>query len=195
MEEKQLSGEDSLRLINRMIYEARGYFYESGTGALLLGFGVLICSVLSACIEKNIIRFPFQPFYLVIPIFAVQGFIQYKEEKKKKAKTFTDETIDFIWLAFFISVIISLAGIFGGAGYSIITIILFLSGFATFLTGMVAKFRYHIVCGMAVLLFAAVSFFIRNENIYFLLAATSGAIWIVPGFILRAHFKKQLHGK
>jgi hypothetical protein len=30
MEEKDLSGEESLQLINRMIYEAKGYFYESG---------------------------------------------------------------------------------------------------------------------------------------------------------------------
>ena len=30
MEEKELSNEESLKLINRMIYEAKGYFYESG---------------------------------------------------------------------------------------------------------------------------------------------------------------------
>ena len=30
MEEKNLSGEESLKLIHRMIYEAKGYFYETG---------------------------------------------------------------------------------------------------------------------------------------------------------------------
>jgi hypothetical protein len=191
MEEKELSGEESLRLINRMIYEAKGYFYESGIGPLVYGFSVLICSVLMFLTEKDIIPFPFAPFYLMVPVFFIQGYIQYKEEKKQKAKTFTDEAIDYIWMSFFLSVIVALAGNFAGAGYIIITIILFLTGFAAFLTGMLTKFRYHIVFGILCLAIAAVSFFIQNANIYFLLAAVAIFVWIIPGFILRAHFKKQ----
>jgi len=190
MEEKDLSGEESLQLINRMIYEAKGYFYESGVAALIYGFSALVCSVLSYLREKELISIPFAPFYIMVPVFFVQAWIQFKEEKKKKAKTFTDETIDFVWLGFFLSVIISLAGTFAGAGYIIITIILFLTGFAAFLTGMISKFRYHAVCGIFCLLVAAVSFFIQNVNIYFLLAGVSIIVWIIPGFMLRKHFRK-----
>jgi hypothetical protein len=193
MEEKELSGEESLRLINRMIYEAKGYFYESGTGALVYGFTVFICSVFTFLTDKNIINFPFAPFYLMVPVFFIQGWIQFKEEKKKKAKTFTDEAVDFIWVGYFLSVIISLAGIFAGAGYIIITTILFLTGFAAFLTGIITKFRYHIVCGILCLVLAAISFFIQNANIYFLLTAVSIIVWIIPGFMLRARFKNQVH--
>ena len=190
MEEKDLSGEESLQLINRMIYEAKGYFYESGAAALIYGFSVLVCSALTYLREKELISFPFEPFYIMVPVFFVQAWVQLKEEKKKKAKTFTDETIDFVWLGFFLSVIISLAGTFAGAGYIIITIILFLTGFAAFLTGMISKFRYHVVCGIFCLLVAAVSFFIQNVNIYFLLAVVSIIVWIIPGFMLRKHFRK-----
>lgn len=193
MEEKELSGEESLRLINRMIYEAKGYFYESGTSGLLYGFSVFICSVLSFLTDKTIINFPFAPFYVMVPVFFIQGWIQFKEEKKKKAKTFTDEAVDYIWMSFFLSVIAALAGNFAGAGYIIITIILFLTGFAAFLTGMITKFRYHIVCGILCLVLAAISFFIQNANIYFLLAAVAIIVWIIPGFMLRARFKKQVH--
>ena len=45
----------------------------------------------------------FHPFYLLVPVFFVEGVVQFREEKKKKAKTFTDETIDYVWLGFFIS--------------------------------------------------------------------------------------------
>jgi len=195
MEEKELSGEDSLRLINRMIAQAKGYFHESGITALVYGFTVLICSLLTYLVQKEIVSFPFAPFYIMVPVFFIQAGIQLKEEKKKKAKTFTDEAIDFIWLAFFLSAIIALAGIFAGAGFMVITIILFLSALATFATGMITRFLYHSVCGVVVMLMAASSFFLRNENIYFLLAAAATIIWIIPGFMLRAHFKKQLHGK
>lgn len=193
MEEKELSNEESLRLINRMIYEAKGYFYESGIGALVYGLSILLCTALTYLDDKGIIHFPFAPFYLLVPVFFIQAFIQVKENKKKQAKTFTDEAIDFVWTGFFLSVFAALCGNFVHAGYIIITIILFLTGFAAFLTGAIAKFKYNIFCGVGCLLMAAVSFFIQNENIYFLLAAASIFVWIIPGLMLRAYFKKQSH--
>ena len=79
--------------------------------------------------DKEIIHFPFAPFYLMVPVFFLQAWIQFKENKKKQAKTFTDEAIDFVWLGFFLSVFAALCGTFANAGYIIITIILFLNWF------------------------------------------------------------------
>jgi len=193
MEEKELTGEESLRLINRMIYEAKGYFYESGLSAIIYGFSVLICTVLAYLFEKKMFSFPFHPFLLMMPVFVMQGWVQYKEEKKKKVKTFTDEAIDYVWTGFFLSTLAALCGNFANAGYIIVTIILFLIGFAVFITGLIAKFRYNVFCGIICLLIAIVSFFIQNVNIYLFLAAVAVLVWLIPGFILRAHFKKQNH--
>lgn len=189
--EKELTGEESLKLINRMIYEAKGYFYESGIGALVWGFSILLCSLLTYAIDVRIITFPFAPFYLLVPVFFVQAWIQMKENKKKKAKTFTDEAIDYVWTGFFLSAIAACSANFTGATYIDVTIILFLTGFATFSTGMVAKFNYHKVSGVICLLLACVSFFMQNADIYLLLAVTAVMVWIIPGFILNATFKKQ----
>jgi hypothetical protein len=194
MQEKELSNEESLKLINRMIYEAKGYFYESGVSALVYGFSILLCAVLTYFDDKGAIHFPFAPFYIMVPIFFVQAFIQIRENKKKKAKTFTDEAIDFVWTGFFLSVFAALCGTFVNAGYIIITIILFLTGLATFITGAIAKFTYSIVCGIMCLLVAAISFFIQNPTIYLLLAGVAVFVWIIPGLLLRAYFKKQHHG-
>jgi hypothetical protein len=191
MEEKELSGEESLKLITRMIYEAKGYFYESGLGALIYGFSILICTMLTYLREQQLLRFPFSPFLLMMPVFFLQGWVQYKEERKKKAKTFTDEAIDYIWLGYFLSVFAALCGNFVNAGYIIITIILFLTAFASFITGMITKFRYHIICGIACMVIAASSFFVQNANIYLLMAVVAVLVWLIPGFILRAYFKKQ----
>lgn len=193
MEEKELSGEESLKLINRMIYEAKGYYYESGLSSLVYGFSISICSLLTYYYDTGFLAFTFHPFFLILPVFFIQGWLQYKEEKKKKAKTFTDEAIDYVWTGFFLSTIAAMSGNFANAGYIIVTIVLFLTAFATFITGLIAKFRYNIFCGVICLLVAAISFFIQNENIYFLLAAVSVIVWIIPGFILRAYFKKQQH--
>ena len=86
MEENQLTEKESLNLINRMIHEAKGYFYESGISGLLYGFSVFICSVLSYFTEERIIQFPFHPFYLMIPVFfcAELGAIQRRKKEKSK---------------------------------------------------------------------------------------------------------------
>lgn len=194
-DEKQLSERESLELINRMIHEAKGYFYESGIAALLYGFTILVCSILTYLMEKKFITFPFHPFYILVPVFFVQAWIQYREEKKKKAKTFTDEAIDYVWIGFFLSAIAAFGANFAGLGYITITIILFLSAFAAFLTGMIAKFRYHIICSFICWIIAVISFFTLKPEIYLLLSAVAILVWIIPGFMLNATFKKLQHGK
>ncbi|MGC4037667.1 MAG: hypothetical protein QM764_17025 [Chitinophagaceae bacterium] len=190
MEEKKLTEQESLQLIGRMIYEAKGYFYENGMSALVYGFSVLICSVLAFIEKKESIAFPLNPFYLLVPVFFVQGVIQYRQDKKKKAKTFTDEAVDFVWMGFFIAVLVSLSALWAGVGYLIISFILILIGIACFLTGMITKFRFHVVTGFVAWLSAIFSFFINTEINYLLLAAIAVLIWIIPGFILRSKFKQ-----
>ena len=178
-----------------MIYEAKGFFYESGLGGIIYGFSISVCAVLAYFNDKHIFTFPFNPFYLMTPVFFIQGWVQYKEDKKKKAKTFTDEAINYVWLGYFLSVFAALCGNFVNAGFIIITIILLLTAFATFITGLLTQFRYHIIAGLVCMVLAAISFFIQNENIYLLLALFAVLVWLIPGFILRAYFKKQQHDR
>lgn len=194
-DEKQLSGEESMQLITRMIYEAKGYYRESGIGGLIYGFSVLLCSVLSYLKEESIISFPFHPFYLMIPVFFAEGWVQVKEEKKKIAKTFTDEAIDYVWTGFFLAVLVALCAGFAGVHYIQVSFIIILAGLASYLTGMLAKFRYLIVAGFICWAAGIISFFMRNPAIYLLLAGVAVLVWVIPGFILNADFKKQHHGR
>ena len=138
MKEENLSEQESLELINRMIHEGKNYFDESGTGPLIGGFSVLICSLLAYLSSKGW-HFPFHPFYLLIPAFILQTYFWKKTEQQKKAKTFTDEAIDRVWGGFYISAaIVVVAGILSGIEYIIIPVCLFLSSLAAFCTGMMA---------------------------------------------------------
>ena len=189
MNQEELSTENSLKLINRMIYEARGYFHESGLSALVYGLTIFVCSLLAYAMDKGFIQFPITPFWLLVPVFFIQAFIQMQEEKKKKVKTFTDETIDYIWMGYFLTVII--AACFVGLTYKSLTVFLFLTAYASFLTGMIAKFTYHKITGVICMLIAAYSFYQQDEAIFLLLALVAVLVWIVPSFILRAYFNKQ----
>lgn len=192
-EEKQLTEQESLQLISRMIYEAKNYYYESGIGGLIYGFAVLICSVLAFLRDERMIGFPFRPFYLLIPVFFVQSWLQWAEAKKKKAKTFTDEAVDYVWMGFFISALAAWCGAFAGLQYGIVSIVLMLLAFATFVTGSLTKFRYHIIAAFLCWALAIGSFFTPDHWVYLFLAAAAVLVWIIPGFILNAHFKKVHH--
>lgn len=195
MEEKQLSQQESFELIDRMIHEGKNYFDESGVSSIIGGFSVLICSLLSFAIAKGI-SFPFNPFYLLVPAFVAQVLFWRKGEKQKTAKTFTDEAIDQVWGGFYLSVfVVVMAGIFSGRGYMIISVCLFLFAIASFCTGMIAKFRYHIFASAVCWVLAAASFFLQGENSYLLLAVAAIIIWIVPGFMMNAYLKKLHYGK
>ena len=189
MNHEELTTEKSLRLINKMIYEARGYFHESGLAALVYGVTILVCSLLAYAKDKQFIQLPVTPFWLVVPVFVAQAFIQMQEDKKKKVNTFTDETIDYVWVGYFLSAII--AACFVGITYQFITVLLFLTGFASFLTGMIVKFNYHKVTGVLCLLVAGYSFYQQDAIIFLLLAFEAVVVWIIPSFILRAYFNKQ----
>jgi len=192
-EEKKLSGEESLQLINRMIHEAKGYFHENGLGALVYGFTTIACCVLTYMRDVGTIHFPFHPFYIMLPVFVWQGFIQYKQDKQKIAKTFTDEAIDFVWMGFFIAALAALCAGFAGIKYIQISFVIILAGMASFLTGMLSKFRYLIICSFVCWAVGIISFFVLNPIIYLMLAFVSVLVWVVPGFILNAYFKKQQH--
>jgi hypothetical protein len=192
LEEKQLTEQESLQLIGRMIYQAKNYYYESGLGGLLYGFTVLMCSVLAYLRDTKTIAFPFQPFYLLIPVFFAQAWLQWKEERKKKAKTFTDEAIDYVWMGFFLSVLAAWCAAFAGWHYGIISVVLCLLAVASFITGSLAKFRYHVAAAFACWALAIASFFMQDARVYLLLALAAVLVWVIPGFILNAHFKKQL---
>lgn len=193
MKEKQLTKEESLALIGQMIHEGKHYFEESGAGSIVGGFGVLLCSLLAYAVAKGM-AFPFPPFYLLVPVLLLQVFFARRDEKKKKAKTFTDETIDYVWMGFFFSSLVAVvaAGV-AGVWQMAVPVCLFLYAFAALCTGLITQFRYMVFASVACLLLAAASLFLRNETAYLLVAAAALLVWVIPGFMMNAHLKKQSH--
>ncbi|HXL58958.1 MAG TPA: hypothetical protein VN958_21995 [Chitinophagaceae bacterium] len=59
----------------------------------------------------------------------------------------------------------------------------------------IKQFPFYLLNWSLHFLFAVISFFMLNTNIYLLLAATAILVWIIPGFILNATFKKLHHAE
>jgi hypothetical protein len=194
MEEKMLSEHESLELITKMINQAKNYYYESGLGALLWGFTNLICFSLAYLEETTSwFRMPFNPFYLMIVTFVLQFYFDRKEKKYKQAITLKDQFCEYVWLSFGISVLIlTIAGGFANIGYIVLPLLLLLFGIPTFTTGLVNKFPPFIIGGISCWVFCIIALFSKTNFTYLLVAAGAGIAWIIPGFILRRRFYRNI---
>ena len=194
MEEKILSEHESLQLITKMINQAKNNYYESGLGSLLWGFTNLICFVL-VYLEETVswFRLPFNPFYLMLITFALQVYFDWREKKYKQVTTFKQETCQYVWLTFGVSVLIlTIAGGFADIGYIVLPLLLLLFGIPTIITGLINKFPPFIIGGISCWIFCITALFYKSDFTYLFVAAGAGLAWIIPGFILRARFYKNI---
>ena len=192
MEEKKLSEEESLALVTAMISQAKNYYYESGFGSLLWGFTNFICFILYylQAVWKGF-RLPFDPIYLMAIILVVHVYYARSERKYRKAKTFSDEANNYVWLAFGVCMLIlTLGGAIAGMGYYVLPVILLFFGMPTFVTGCINKFKPFIWGGIGCWILSVISFVFKSNFTLLMVAAGAAIAWIIPGFILRIKYLK-----
>ena len=194
MEDKSLTEKESLQLITGMISQAKNHYYESGLGALLWGFTNFICFLLAWLdVSFGGFNMPFNPFYLMVITFILQFYFDRQEKKFKNAVTYKDETHKYVWLAFGISVLIlTIAGAYANIGYVVLPLLLLLFGIPTFISGCINRFSPFIIGGIVCWVLCIVTFLYQSYNTYLFVALGTGVAWIIPGFILRARFYKNI---
>ena len=193
MEEKQLSGEESLQLITRMISQARNYYYESGLSALLWGFTNVICFGLAYLSEIKAVNLTFNPFFLMGITIILQVYYDRKEAKFKSTKSYLDEVHTYVWMTFGICVLIlTIVGAIANIGYIVLPLLLLFFGMPTFIFGCISKFKPFIIGGIFCWILSIISFLYKSEESLLMVAAGAGIAWIIPGFILRARFYKNI---
>ena len=193
MNEKQMTEAESLSIISGMINNARNRFNETGHLYLLWGFVIFIC-----CITQFIMLYFFKnnsAYYVWYSTWLVaiyQFYYLFKKKKSQKVKTYTDEIIGFVWLTFIIcSFILVYILIKNHAFEAINAAVLVMYGMPTFLSGILLRFKPLKIGGLTCWLLAFAVMFTTYQYQLLLLALAVIAAWIIPGFILRAKFKKE----
>jgi hypothetical protein len=195
-DEKELTEQESLRLITQMINQAKDFYYESGLNALMWGFTNLICFTLAYfdAVMKNF-NLPFSPFFLMAITFVVQLYYDRKEalQRKAMAATYLDDVHKYIWMSFGFAVLIFtiVAGI-ANVGYNTLPVLLLLFGMPTLISGCISKCSSMIIGAIICWVFSIIAFLHQGYYAYLLCAAGATAAWIIPGFILRSKFNEQL---
>jgi len=190
--EKQMSEAESLSIISGMINRAKNRFSETGTLYLLWGWVILVCCVAQFVLLQYFnYQKGYQVWFLTWLAVIYQFIYLAKRKNREKVKTYTDEIIGFVWLTFMICGFIMVFILKQKAYENINPLILVLYGMPTFLSGIILKFRSLIIGGICCWVLALASPFIPLEYHLLLLACAVIAAWIIPGYLLRAKFKKE----
>jgi hypothetical protein len=192
-EEKPMTEEESLSIITGMINRARNRFSETGTLYLLWGWVILICCI-AQFVLVQFYNYPagYRVWFLTWLAVIYQFVYLAKRKKRENVKTYTDEIIGFVWLTFICCGFILVYLLITQKEYdSIHPAILVLYGMPTFLSGIILKFRSLTIGGICCWLLALSTPFVNKEYHVLLIACAVIAAWIIPGYLLRAKFKKE----
>ncbi len=213
MEKENMSEQESLLLISQMINKAKNSYHESGTGPLLWGCVVTVCSLVTFFRLKYHFNLPFDIWLLTFIAVIPQILIVRREKKKNKVRSYDDTMMDYIWICFGIAIFllifinnfiiyrlnpvfqtyIDVKGSRPDYNYSSFTasFFLLLYGFATILSGACRHFKPMLYGGILCWVCCVISVFTKSDIDMLLTAVAAIGAWLIPGIILFRSNKKR----
>lgn len=188
--EQELTSEESLALIARMINKAKRDYRETGVSALLWGSVITICSLVTFLNHQ--LKWDWLNYIWFLTFFAVipQVIISIQESKKRKHKAYDDDLMGGIWISFGITMFMLS---WYGSQYQVPkenSLFLIIYGIPTFATGYACRFRPMILGGLACWVLAILSTFSPFPYTMLYTAAAAQLAWFIPGIILRRRYVK-----
>jgi len=210
--EKQLTEKESLDLIATMIHTAKQSFHDTGIGAMMWGTVIAVCSLVRLSEIHFDYRLPVDIYLLTLVAVIPQVFITIREKRTRKAKSYDDIYMDYLWLAFGICIALMIfitnavfrvwepawlayreqTGAYPAFRFQefIAPLFLLLYGLPTFVTGAACKFR-PMLWGALLCWACCIITVFTTLKIDLLLTAFSAIVaWLVPGLIMEKAYRK-----
>jgi uncharacterized membrane protein len=204
--EKNFTGQDSLRLINEMINQAKNNIQKGAADSMILwGYATAIVAIANFILLHtiDIPYYSFHIWWLMIPVSIINGIINRKKEKESVVKTHIDKIISSAWRGFAISIILFLIIIFGtiflthsGVLTWVITpVILTILGLAQYVTATACRYKlffYAAAIFWGGALLCLISFYIfPGPDIQFILLA----VCMISGLAIPGHMLNKKAGQ
>lgn len=192
--DRHLSKEESLSIIHQMIQQAKANITDNGFHWLLWGILLFLTSVSTYVF----IDIGAENIFLGWNIFGALTILlltfDLLKPKKIKVRTYMDELMQYVDIAFIVSMFIIILSINvavspnAGFGY-----LLMIFAFLMLVRGGVLKSR-SLMVGAIVNWAGAVAIFFNKEFKYDMLIMAAAVLigYIIPGFILRANYKRSV---
>ena len=199
MDNEQITGREGLQIIEEMINTAKSQFSENGHLYLLWGWLVFCCSIAQFVLYDVFHSDWHWTVWLLTWVAVVyQYFYIRRKQRLRKVRTYTEDILNMVWLAFIIVLVLIsavLMNIFMARKldfYLMINpIIIIIYGIPTFITGSALKFKPLWMGGIGCWVLGVVTAFLPFDYEMLMLAPTMLAAWIIPGYLLRARYRKN----
>jgi hypothetical protein len=209
--EKQFSEQESLELINQMINSAKNNLQKGvGNVFLLWGYLVALTSVINLILlislPDRINHYAYFIWYLMSLGLVLHYFLIRKIIKSNSVKTYVDKIMDYVWIAFTISVLVLLiamilATIMNSSNEKpnafdfqnwihwifMTPFMLILYGFALFISGKAYQFKPLVIGAFICWIFTAAIFTMFQSEYFMELQLVALFISVVSGFIIPGH--------
>jgi len=149
MEDNPLTEQESLELITRMINKTKDDYCDTGLSTLLWGSVISFCSLVSFISYYENWGWGESVWWLTFLAVIPQVIISYREKKKRRYRTYSEDAMGGIWISFGISMFLLsyYNGLFHIPHAGAVFLIVY--GIPTFATGYTRSFRPMIIGGVA----------------------------------------------
>lgn len=188
--EKQFSESESMQVIQRMIATAKNELIDDSFYFMLWGWLVFTASIGHYLFWKSGFEYPYI-VWVLMPLGGIATFIYgMRQSKRQPVKTYVDEVMKYVLIAFLISLVITLSfqSILGLNTYPMVMVIY---AVLLFVSGGAIRFRPLMLGGIVNWLMAIAAFFVSFDIQLLMLAAAVLLGFIIPGHMLRSKVAKQ----
>lgn len=191
--EKALSPQESLRVIQDTIDLAKRSFRDNGFHFLLWGWLVVLASVIHWYLLVNRLHPNPEIAWMVmvvigVPAAFIREWLRTKQPKDKTPNLF-HRMYGLIWLGYGISMCLSIP-LCASKGIPPVAFILVLTGFATFLSGVILSFKPLIFGAAAFWAGALWCLFLSADQHLLVQAATAVFGYLFPGYLLNHQMRE-----
>jgi hypothetical protein len=188
--QESLTAEKSMDIIQQMISHAKKQYSDESFNYLLWGWLVFVASLGQYFLAYEGYPYPFI-VWLLMPVGAIVSIIyNYRHNKKETVKTYVDEFIKYALIAFVVCMVIVLINQ-GKLQLNCYPMLMMVYGMWLFISGGCLRFRPFIYGGIANWLLACIAIYTDFDVQLLLLALAVLLGYIIPGHMLRNHYKNQ----
>lgn len=184
-EKDTLNTKESIDIITRMINQAKGNVAQSRFYILFWGWLVLIMSLghFFLAVFTNY-PYPFAVWSLSIIGVIVSFIYGYRESRQRKVTTFADTVYKQVWFSF-IAIYFVLVAFMPRYNFYITPMVLLFASMATYLSGVILKFKPYRWGGLWIFLMAIVAFLLPGD--WHPLASAFAVLfgYLVPGYMIK----------
>lgn len=212
MEDKQMSELESLQVISTMIQKAKASYHDKGTGAILWGVVITICSMSTWAQLQYKYELPFDIWLLTLAAVVPTIILSVRESRRRKVKGYDETAMNWVWTCFGISIFLvvhtsnAVGAAFGevknaveAAGgtrpaiyYSDYSsaFMLIVYGIPTLVSAGIKKFKPMLIGGIVCWVSAVAVVYTDRATDMLLMALSATCAWLIPGLILFVKSRK-----